>query len=149
MLNTARLGSCQVEFQILRPQPGLGPKAQEFRFSLSLLRAPCWGERTPGYCIHTVTAYILMDVRSVASGPTPHRAFSGFSGMRRAIASAWQSWMLAHSVVCCMVEWVPCYLAGMKPPASPASFSVCALREQGRLAVAVVVVVEAVVEHGG
>lgn len=47
---------------------------------------------------------------------------------------------MVHSVVCCIAEWVP---------APRGSFPVCTLREQGRLAVAVVVVVEAVVEHVG
>lgn len=143
MLNTARLGSCQVEVQILRPQPGLGPKAQEFRFSLSLLRAPCWEERTPSYCIHTDGC---MQRGQQTHSPPGLQWFLGGEKGNCFCSAVMDSGSL---VVCCMVEWVPCYLAGMKPPASPAPFSVCALREQGRLAVAVVVVVEAVVEHGG
>lgn len=46
-----------------------------------------------------------------------------------------------------MVEWVPCDQAGMSTCLAT-SFS-DALREQGRLAVALVVVVEAVVERDG
>lgn len=53
---------------------------------------------------------------------------------------------VAHSVVCCMGEWVPCYLAGMKSLLHMHPFG-CTLKEQERLAVAVIAVVEAVVEH--
>lgn len=103
ILNTVRLRPCQVEVQILSPQPG--PDS-----SSSLLRAPCWEERNPLY-------------RCMASGQRTHSPPRG--GGRCGS------------------------LRGLLHSRMGASFSVCTLREQGRLAVAVVVVVEAVVEHAG